>query len=91
MAAISVRVQARNRLFVELREEDVGDRVMHGLGSRLQEIGETNVEAAFAKTNGGVEGGETAETDIECGDGSAGAEFAVLVFEDGFYRGVLRA
>jgi hypothetical protein len=41
------------------------------------------VQAAFAKADGGVEGGEAAKADVEWRDGSTGAEFAVLLFEDG--------
>jgi hypothetical protein len=41
------------------------------------------VKAAFAKADGGVERGEAAEADVERRDGSAGTEFAVLMFEDG--------
>ena len=83
VAAVAVGVDAGDGLFVELGEEDVGDGVMNGLGRGLEEVGEADVEAAFAEADGGVEGGEAAEADIECGDGGAGAEFAVLVLEDG--------
>jgi hypothetical protein len=41
------------------------------------------VEAAFAKADRGVEGGEAAEADVECGDRGAGAELAILLLEDG--------
>jgi hypothetical protein len=70
-------------LFVELGEEDVGDGVMDGLGCGLEEVGEADVEAAFAEADSGVKRGERAEADFERGDGGAGAEFAVLVLEDG--------
>jgi|SRR6266851_160547 len=83
VAAVAVGVGAGYGLFVELGEEDVGDGVMDGLGSGLEEVGEADVETAFAKADGGVERGEAAEADVERGDGGSGAEFAVLVFEDG--------
>src|SRR5260370_600128 len=67
----------------ELGEEDVGDGVMDGLGCGLEEVGEADVEAALAKADGGVERGEAAEADVERRDGGSGAEFAVLVLEDG--------
>jgi hypothetical protein len=83
VAAVTIGVDAGDGLLVELGEEDMGDGVMDGLGCGLEEVGEANVEAAFAQADGGVEGGEAAEADVECGDGSAGAELAVFVFEDG--------
>ena len=83
VAAVAVGVDAGDGLLVELGEEDVGDGVMDGLGCVLEEVGEADVEAAFAEADGGVEGGEAAEADVERGDGGAGAEFAVLVLEDG--------
>jgi hypothetical protein len=87
VAAVAVGVGAGYGLFVELGEEDVGDGVMDGVGCGLEEVGEADVEAAFAETDGGVEGGEAAEADVERGNGGSGAEFAVLVLEDGDERG----
>ena len=83
VAAVAVGVGGGDGLFVELGEEDVGDGVMDGLGRVLEQVGEADVEAAFAEADGGVEGGEAAEADVERGDGGAGAEFAVLLLEDG--------
>jgi hypothetical protein len=82
VAAVAVGVDAGDGFLVELGEKDVGDGVMDGLGCRLEEVGEANVEAAFAEADGGVEGREAAEADVERGDRSARAEFAVLVLED---------
>ena len=61
----------------------MGDGVVNGVGRGLEQVRETNVEAAFAQANGGVEGGEAAEADIERRDRRTRAEAAVLVFEDG--------
>ena len=83
VAAVAVRVGAGDGLFVELGEEDVGDGVMDGIRCVLEEVGEADVEAAFAEADGGVEGGEAAEPDVELRNGCAGAEVAVLLFEDG--------
>ena len=83
MAAVAVGVDASDGLLVELREEDVGDCVMNRLGCGFEEVGEADVKSALAESDGGVEGGEAAEADVERGDGSAGTEFAVFVFEDG--------
>jgi hypothetical protein len=83
VAAVAVGVGAGDGLLVELGEEDVGDGVMDGVRRGLEEVGEADVEAAFAEADGGVEGGEAAEADVERGDGGSGAEFTVLVLEDG--------
>jgi hypothetical protein len=48
VAAVAVGVGAGDGLLVELGEEDVGDGVMDGIRCVLEEIGEANVEAAFA-------------------------------------------
>jgi hypothetical protein len=83
VAAVAIGVGAGDGLLVELGEEDVGDGVMDGLGCGFEEVGEADVEAAFAKADGGVEGGEAAEADVERGNRGAGAELAVLLLEDG--------
>jgi hypothetical protein len=86
MAAIAVGVGACDRLPVELREQDVRDSVMDGLGGVLENVGETDVKAALAQANRGVQRGETAEADVECGDRRTRTQFPVLVFEDGYER-----
>jgi hypothetical protein len=83
VASVAIGVEAGDGLSVELGEENVGDGVMDGFRRCFEEIGEANVEAAFAKADGGVERGKAAEADIESRDGGTGAEFAVLVLEDG--------
>ena len=83
VAAIAVSVGADDGLFVELGEKDVGDGVVHGFGCVLEDVGEADVKAAFAKADGGVERGEAAEADVEGRDRGARAKFAVLVLEDG--------
>jgi hypothetical protein len=88
MAAVAVGVDGGDGLLVELGEEDVGDGVVDSLGCVLEEVGEADVEAAFAEADGGVERGEATEADVELRDGRAGAEVAVLLFEDGDQRGL---
>ena len=83
VAAVAVGVGSGDGLLVKLGEKDVGDGAMNGLGCGLENVGEADVEAAFAETDGGVEGGVAAEADVERGDGGSGAEFAVLLLEDG--------
>jgi hypothetical protein len=82
VAAVAVGVEARDGFSVELGEENVGDRVMDVVGCGFEDVGEADVEAAFAQTDGGVERGEAAETDVQRGDWGAWTEFAVFVLED---------
>ena len=63
---------------VELGEQDVGDGPVDVFGGVLEEVGEADVEAAFAEADGGVERREAAETDVHGRHGSARTEFAVL-------------
>ncbi len=90
VAAVAVGVDAGDGFLVELGEQDVSDGVVDGIGCGLEEVGEADVEAAFAEADGGVERGEPAEADVERWDGGAGTEFAVLVLEDGDERGGCR-
>jgi hypothetical protein len=87
VTAVAVGVGWGDGLFVELGEEDVGDGVVDGVGCGFEQVGEADVEAAFAKADGGVEGGEAAEADVERWNGRAGAEVAVLILEDGYEGG----
>ena len=82
MAAVAVSVEAGDGLLVELGEKDMRDGVMYSLGSRFEQVGEADVQAAFAEADGRVQRGEAAEADIERRDRSAGTEFAILVLED---------
>ena len=81
VAAVTVGVGGGDGLFVELGEEDVGDGVVDGVGRVLEDVGEADVEATFAEADGGVEGGEAAETDVEGWNGRAGAKVSVLLFK----------
>ncbi len=55
VAAVAVGVGGGDGLLVELGEEDVGDGVVDVARGRLEEIGEADVQAAFAEADGGVE------------------------------------
>ncbi len=55
VAAVAVGVDAGDGLLVELGEKDVSDGVVDGVGCVLEDVGETDVQAAFAETDGGVE------------------------------------
>jgi hypothetical protein len=84
VAAVAVSVGRGNGLFVKLGEENVGDGLVNGFRCGLEQVGEADVETALAEADGGVERGEAAEADVEWRDGCAGAEIAVLIFEDGY-------
>jgi hypothetical protein len=84
VAAVAVGVGGGDGLLVELGEEDVGDGVVDGVGGGFEQVGETDVEAALAEADGGVERGEAAEADVERRNGGAGTEVAVLIFKDGY-------
>jgi hypothetical protein len=90
VAAVAVGVGGGDGLLVELGEEDVGDGVVDGVGGGFEQVGETDVEAALAEADGGVERGEAAEADVERRNGGAGTEVAVLIFKDGYERGRCR-
>ena len=83
VAAIPVGVQACDWLLVELGEKDVGDCVVDRFRRGLEQVGEADVETAFAQANGGVERCKAAEANVEWRNGSAGAQLAILVLEDG--------
>jgi hypothetical protein len=84
VAAVAVGVGGGDWLLVELGEEDVGDGVVDGVGRGFEQVGETDVEAALAEADGGVERGEAAEADVERRNGGARTEVAVLIFKDGY-------
>lgn len=73
VAAIAVGVGGSDGFLVELGEEDVGDGAVDALGGVLEKVGEADVQAAFAKADGGVERGEAAEADVERRNGRARA------------------
>ena len=69
--------------FVELGEQDVGDGVDDGFWRAFEQVGEADVDLAFAEADGGVEGSEAAEADRDGRHGRAWAEGAVFFLEDG--------
>lgn len=83
VAAVAVGVVWGDGLLVELGEEDVRDGAVDRLGCGFEQVGEADVQVAFAETDGGVERGEAAETDVEGWNGRAGTEIAVLLLKDG--------
>ena len=55
VAAVAVGMGGGNWLLVKLGEEDVGDGVVNVVGGGFEQIGESDVQAAFAEADGGVE------------------------------------
>ena len=72
VAAVAVGLGGADGLAIELGEEDVGDGVVDGGWGGFEEVGEADVEGALAQADGGVEGGEAAEADVEGGMGARG-------------------
>ena len=70
------------RLAIELRDQDVRNGAQHRLRRAFQDVGERNVQAAFAQPDGGVEGGEAAEAHMEGWHGRARADNAIFVLEN---------
>ena len=54
-ALVAQVVRPVDGLAIELGEKDVSDGVVDGVGCVLEDVGETDVQAAFAETDGGVE------------------------------------
>lgn len=76
-------MSAVDGFLVKLGEEDVGDGVEDGFGRTFEKVRQADVDASFAKSDGGVERGEAAKTYGEWRHGSAGPERAKFVLEDG--------
>jgi len=60
----------------------VCDGVVNGLRRGLEQVGEPDVQTAFPQADGGVEGSEVAEADVEVRDGRAWSQLAVFELED---------
>jgi hypothetical protein len=86
VAAVAIGMGARDGLLVELREKDMGDGMVYGLGCGLEKVREAHVKAAFAQTNRRIQRGKSAEADVERWNGRTRPEFAVLLLEDGDER-----
>ena len=61
----------------------MGDSAVDGFGCVLEDVGESDVEPAFAEADCCVEAGETVEADIEWRNRCAGPEVSVLLFKNG--------
>ena len=82
VTAVAVGVHCGDGLFVELGEQNVCDSLVDGFGRVLEQVGEADVETAFAEANSGIERGEPAKANIERWDGRARTKVAVLLLED---------
>ncbi len=72
-----------NGLAVQLGQQDMGDGANYGLGSTLKQVGKADEDLAFAKTDGGVERSETAQTDMDGRHGRPRAKDPVLFLKNG--------
>ena len=82
IAAITPVVGALDRLAIKLGEQNVGDRVQHGIGSAFEQVGEADVELSLAEANGVVDGDKRIETNVHGRRGRAGAKFAIGFVKD---------
>ena len=76
-------------LAVELGEQNVRDGAVDGFRRVLKDVGETNMQAALAETNSGVQRGKAAEADVEGRNRGSRAKFAVLLLKQRRERGGL--
>src|SRR5206468_420780 len=88
VTAIAICVRGSNRLLVELRQKDVRDCVMNRLRRMFEEIGEANMQPAFAESNCCVQGSESTKANVEGRNGRARPEVAVLFLKNRYKRGV---
>src|SRR5450631_1454094 len=82
IAAITGAVGALDRLAIELREQDVSDRVQHGFGSAFEQVGEADVKLSLAEADGVVDGDERIEMNVHRWCGRAGGQFAIGLVKD---------
>ena len=82
IAAITGAVHAIDRLAIKLGEQDVGDRLQHGLGRAFQQIGQANVELSLAQPDSVVDGNERIKTNVHGRRGRARAKFAIGFVKD---------
>ena len=82
IAAITGAVGTIDRLTIELGEQDVGDRMQHGFGSALKQVGKADVELSLAEADRVVDGDESIETNMHRRRERAGTEFAIGFVKD---------
>jgi hypothetical protein len=61
----------------------MGDSAVDGFGGVLEDVGESDVEPAFAEADCCVEAGETVKTNVQRRNRCAGPEVSVLLFKNG--------
>jgi cytolysin (calcineurin-like family phosphatase) len=77
IAAIASAMSALDGLAIELGEQDVGDRVQHGIGRAFEQVGEANVELSLAEADGVVDGDKGIKASMHRWRRGARTEFAI--------------
>src|SRR5579859_2594828 len=67
---------------MELGDEDVQDRIKHGLRRAFQKIREADEDTSLAQADGVVDVGETIKTDFKFRQGSARVQVAIGLLKD---------
>ena len=81
VAAITCALRAINGLPIQLRKQDVRDRMQHGLGSAFQQVRNSYVQIPLPQANGVVDGYEGIEPGINDRRGSAGTKIPISCLE----------
>ena len=72
IAAITGVVSPIDRLTIELGEQDVRDRMQHGVGRAFEQVGDADVELSLTQPEGVVDGDERIEATCMGGAGVCG-------------------
>ena len=82
MAPIAVRMGARNRLLVQLGQQDVRDRAVDRLRSSLQQVRQPHQKPPLAQPDRRIQRGEPAKPDVQRRHRRARAKLAILLLKD---------
>lgn len=80
-ALVAKIVGGVNGSAVELGKKDVRDCVQNRIRRALKQVGKTDVNLAFTKADGGVQGCESPETDVDGRHGCTRTECAIFFLE----------
>jgi hypothetical protein len=83
VASVAVGMGWSDRFLIEFSEQNMGDSAVDGFRCVLEDVGQTDVEAALTESDRRVEAGETMKSDVEWRNRCAGPEVSVLLFKNG--------